>query len=250
MMGFRFSNNTSAMSVLFIALLLLFGNCSETSSPDPDDHDIPLGPILTVSDSMLDFGKSNTAAEIIISNTGDQPLEWSASEYASWLSIAPASGNTEAQVETDTVSFQVDRTGLTANRYSTVLSINSNGGNKSIQVSIVVYFGARPGQWSGTLTGESYETGTISFLVGQDSKTITDGVIHAVRHHGSTHLEWNYTGISVPITGIPPSWFRYEKSNPYLSWTGSFDTEEEASGRLTIIDGYDSYISDWVAHTD
>lgn len=240
-------NSTPIKLVSLIALLLFFANCSETSSPNPDDGDTPLGPILAVSDSMLDFGKSSTDAQIFISNAGDQLLEWSASEYASWLSIAPASGSTDVQTETDTIGLQADRTGLTADRYSTDISITSNGGDKSIAVSIVVYFGARPGQWSGTLTGESYETGTISFIVGQDQKSITDGDIHAVRHHGSTYLEWNYTGISIPITGSPPSWFRYEKSSPYLSWTGSFDTEEEASGRLTIIDGYDSYIADWTA---
>ncbi len=73
-----------------------------------------------------------------VSNTGGQPLNWTAqTDGSSWLSI-DNSGSTVAPGSAVTVHVKVNPTGLAAGSYSATVHVSSNGGNAQIGVSLTV----------------------------------------------------------------------------------------------------------------
>ncbi len=92
-------------------------------------------PVLLIDPISLNFGTTDVGPKTIsVSNTGTGTLNWSATESASWLSITPASGNTNS----GTVNVTVNRAGLTPNNYNTTIAFTSNGGNASVTVTMTV----------------------------------------------------------------------------------------------------------------
>ena len=96
-----------------------------------------LPPILVVSSSLLDFGEFTTILSFTISNEGTAPLNWSISSNQSWIAVNPSSGTTNAGNPTD-VSVTVDRTDSDAGSYSGSIYVQSNGGDATIDISMIV----------------------------------------------------------------------------------------------------------------
>ncbi|HEO71274.1 MAG TPA: hypothetical protein ENN80_08425, partial [Candidatus Hydrogenedentes bacterium] len=90
---------------------------------------------LSVAPTEIDFGISQTAATLTITNTGSQTLDWSVAippAAAAWLAVAPSSGRL-GQGEQE-VRLDINRTGLTAATYQTDITLTSNGGNATVHV--------------------------------------------------------------------------------------------------------------------
>ena len=94
-------------------------------------------PVLAYSPTSYDFGTVNEGqtyqTTFDIWNSGTGSLSWSLSDTVSWLSYTPTSGSSTG--ETDTVIITIDTTGLSAGSYSESISISSNGGSGTFDVS-------------------------------------------------------------------------------------------------------------------
>jgi hypothetical protein len=96
-----------------------------------------LVPELAVSISSIDFGTTQTTTSFIISNkTAVGSVVWTFSIGVPWLS--PLSNSGTVTTGTNTVTLNVNRSGLSYGNYNTVLTITSNGGNKDIPISMTV----------------------------------------------------------------------------------------------------------------
>jgi parallel beta-helix repeat protein len=90
--------------------------------------------ILAVSPTTLDFDDNIPSMPLFISNSGSGTLTWSLAENPDkpWITtINPTSGTGEA-----TVTVAVDRSQLTSESDSGVLTVTSNGGNVNVDVFI------------------------------------------------------------------------------------------------------------------
>jgi hypothetical protein len=102
---------------------------------------VPSPPTLSVSPASLSFsgtagGASPAAKTLTIGNSGGGTLDWTASESASWLSVAPSSGTNSG-----TVTITPSITGLTAGTYTTAITVaaaGASGSPKTIPVTFTV----------------------------------------------------------------------------------------------------------------
>ena len=90
-----------------------------------------LVPSLAVRPLTLGFGNDLTSLSLSISNRGTGTLTWIVGKDGSWMTVTPTNGTT---TETDTVTVTVNRTGLQATNYSGSITINSDGGSRTIPV--------------------------------------------------------------------------------------------------------------------
>jgi len=74
---------------------------------------------------------------ITIANDGEDPLDFNLTSPANWISFSQTSGRILAGEE-KIVWVNVDRTGLSSNLYSSVVNINSNGGNGQVVIDMEV----------------------------------------------------------------------------------------------------------------
>jgi hypothetical protein len=97
-------------------------------------------PALTVDPLSHDFGTMNMGEtdswSFDITNTGGGTLTWNISESLSWLTVDPASGTTIA--ETDTITVDIDTTGLSPGEYNGMISVTSDGGNQDVSAEVSV----------------------------------------------------------------------------------------------------------------
>ncbi|MGQ9609341.1 MAG: BACON domain-containing protein [bacterium] len=99
---------------------------------------IPVAPaILLVNQTTLNLGEVNTQGSFTITNTGGETLTWKAVNQQSWLTVNPSGGNV-ASGKSMNVSINVSRVDLNSGVYNDTISITSNGGNSSVNVSITV----------------------------------------------------------------------------------------------------------------
>jgi hypothetical protein len=140
----------------------------------------PFAPQLTVLPAELDFGTNGTARTLILKNTGTGTLDWDATSSEMWLSINKTSGNTVAGNPVD-MTVSVNKAGLSVGNYEGVITVNSNGGNKSISVKMRIDVGLPPAPNLEILPSQ-LEYGT-NFL----TKTIT------IKNTGTGDLSWQAT---------------------------------------------------------
>jgi hypothetical protein len=147
-------------------------------------------PVLTVETGFVNstgqplapLGDTATTFAFTIRNTGTGTLNWNidSNSFPSWLSIAPVAGsNTGAQVSNLTAT--VSRIGLSPGGYVAAIPITSNGGTRTLDVTMQVplrpVIGVSPDSLDFGLTGNSGtffvanvgDPGTVlSFLVVSD----------------------------------------------------------------------------------
>ena len=92
-------------------------------------------PDLSVTPTALDFGSNESSKTFNISNIGNGTLTWNVSDDKDWISVSPAAGSTTSGSNQITVS--VDRTNLSGGTFSGTVTVTSNGGTKTISVSVV-----------------------------------------------------------------------------------------------------------------
>lgn len=92
----------------------------------------PKTPELWVSVGTLDFGTVETALDFRIENKGRETLQWECvSDAPAWLTLDPATGTND-----QTITVRVDRSQLDDGQHNAVISIQSNGGSASINISV------------------------------------------------------------------------------------------------------------------
>jgi len=119
-------------------------NPTTTSSVKPTTTTTAPVPKLTVTPGSLNFGADKTVQTFTITNTGVSTLTWAINkddinyaQGADWIfDIAPASGETNK--EQDAVTVTISKAGLVPGTYTASIPISSDGGDKTVSVSMEV----------------------------------------------------------------------------------------------------------------
>ncbi len=97
----------------------------------------PSTPQLTLSKSTIDFSTTLSTQTVTLTNSGYGVLNYTITEGLDWLTVSPASGS--ANTTPVTLTFNASRVGLvTGNTYTGVVTVNSNGGNSNIGITMTV----------------------------------------------------------------------------------------------------------------
>jgi serine protease len=136
---------------------------------------------IAASSSALDFGDSLTSLHVSIANIGGGTLNFSTSDTedfgGNWLSVSPANGTAPAAL-----TISVSRSGLVPGFYTGKVTVTSNGGNATVDVTMQVP----------QSVAVPINLGTI-FVLAVDSATLTT-TAQAVMQQNGTYS----------ITNIPP----------------------------------------------
>ncbi len=101
----------------------------------PNSTPIPLAPKLSVSQNIFKLEPSSEGKSKVqsfqIANAGGRTLEWSISTDESWILVSPARG-----VNSKTVMINVDTAGLIPGSHAGIITVESNGGNEKLSVTI------------------------------------------------------------------------------------------------------------------
>ena len=122
---------------------LIVGAEYQTIIPSPNNGSVTItgGAILSYSPSSHNFGDmlegQTDSTTFEIWNSGAGTLSYSLSEACSWVSVTPTSGSSTG--EHDTITVNIDTTGLSLGSHTCDISITSNGGSGtfSIEVNVV-----------------------------------------------------------------------------------------------------------------
>ena len=172
---------------------------SVTIDPEPE---------LLVSETSLDFGLAETSLTFNIQNPGTGALDWTITDNQSWLTVTPASGQTET--ETDVVTVTVSRDGLSGGTYNGTITIASNGGDETIAVTMtvedppVLYVNPRLLDFSVSLTVKTFQIentgdGTLDWTLTENESWLTINVTS-----GQTQTETDIISVTVSREGLDP----------------------------------------------
>ncbi len=92
---------------------------------------------LRLDSSALDFGSNSTTRIVTLFNDGGLSLNWTARTSADWISLVPSSGSIEPGESTG-LTVRASRDDLPVGAHGATLRIESNGGTKSLSVSLAV----------------------------------------------------------------------------------------------------------------
>jgi hypothetical protein len=96
---------------------------------------IPVKPVLSVSRTMLDFGKTTNTLPIEIRNTGKGELLWEIVEDMDWLEAIPPSGTVTG--EPASVTITVNRSLITSAVQTGAFTVSStNGGSAIVNIKV------------------------------------------------------------------------------------------------------------------
>ncbi len=114
--------------ITFAFVMILIGGLWSNAWADP---------ITSVDPTSLHFSPSDNSLTFTISNTGDGEMTWSIADDKPWLTVNPANGTTMAN-ETVQITVTVDRNDVPAGEHTGTITITSNGGNKTVAVTLSV----------------------------------------------------------------------------------------------------------------
>ena len=173
--------------------------------------------VLYVTPLTLDFGTALKTLTLNIQNTGGGTLTWSVSEVPDkpWItSVSPASGTNNG-----TVTVQVDRNQLTGASDTGSLVVASNGGTKTIAVSIAKEQASLPDHWKFTSNTGNYTT----IVLPVSANPNIDGI---------PLQNGDYIGIFSPA-GLCCGWKQWQGVNLSLTAWGDDDQTSDVDGLKT-----------------
>ncbi|MFA5843236.1 MAG: BACON domain-containing carbohydrate-binding protein [Coriobacteriia bacterium] len=139
----RSAGLVSSLATVTQAVPVMMRVVEETPAVEATTPVIEVAPIAV---SLTTTQGTNPAPfSIAISNAGTGTLSWEASEAASWLSIAPASGT-----DSSTLVGSVNTTGLAVGRYDATITVTAAGASNSpvtIPVHLVIAQRVKP-RWT------------------------------------------------------------------------------------------------------
>ncbi|MFH1891179.1 MAG: T9SS type A sorting domain-containing protein [Candidatus Zixiibacteriota bacterium] len=148
--------------------------------------------------TAVDGGPNPSDQFIMVSNSGGGALSWTASEVATWLSVAPTTG-------TDDESFavSVDLSTVTTGTYLTTIDVADPSATNSPQTAkVVLYVEEAPAMIVVTPTSFSFS--------GQATKADPPSQILSITNGGGGALNWTATNLEAwlsldPTSGSAPS---------------------------------------------
>jgi hypothetical protein len=160
----------------------------------------PMSPELSYSPESHDFcdkcegEKDNTTFEIW--NSGTDTLTYSLSETCDWLEVNPTSGSSTG--EHNTITVDIDTTGLSEGSHTCAITINSNDGSGTFTVTVNVApcpcgnMGVDPTSWSPpTITCGDSDSQTVT--VSATGGTVEGVVVSKIS--GETWLTFSQTNL-------------------------------------------------------
>lgn len=98
--------------------------------PEPD-------PQLLYTPSSMNFGTDKNQLELKITNSGGKTLNWQMTKQQNWLSLSPTNGSLTGGASQNVI-VTVNRADQPPGSYQGKISITSNGGNGSVDVTMTV----------------------------------------------------------------------------------------------------------------
>lgn len=149
-----------------------------------------LKPAISISVASLDFGTSQTTANLIVSNaTSIGTITYSIAKSVDWLTLSSSSGT--VSTGNATITITASRTNLAYGNYNTIVSITSNAGNKDIPVTI-------------TVANPNAPQLTVSPLLLDFGQNISS-LAFTIRNSGTSKLDWIASSSQPWITVQPAS---------------------------------------------
>jgi BACON domain-containing protein/HYDIN/CFA65/VesB family protein len=151
--------------------------------------------VLAVNPPGLDFGTMNPnttqTLQEIVKNTGGQPLTWNSdtSKLPGWLSVDTSSGTVQPGGQ-QTIKVTAGTTNLSPGPYSANLNFTSNGGNKSVTVTLIVN--------APTISPALITVGPKPLDFGSRDPNTTQTLQEVVKNPGGQALNWNLDTTSLP----------------------------------------------------
>jgi hypothetical protein len=110
----------------------------------------PLGPALAVSPSTLVaqtlHGVDAEDQTLTVRNSGTGPLDYTIVDNVDWLSVSPASGTSNGESDTITISF--DSSDLSSGSYNAVITVNSDDAVNAPQtVNVTLNIARKPADY-------------------------------------------------------------------------------------------------------
>jgi hypothetical protein len=176
----------------------------------------PPTPALSYTPTSHDFGSVAAGATgsttFEIWNIGTGILTYSLSESATWVIVSPTSGSSTS--EHDTITVNIDTTGLSIGSYTCPISISSNGGSGTFTVAVTVIvptptLAYNPGSYNfgdmtaGSTSSTTFElwnsgTGTLTYSLSESISWITS----ISPTSGSSTNEHDTITVSIDTTGL------------------------------------------------
>ena len=117
------------MKILLInilALMVLFSACGKIEPAE-----------MVVQPTSLNFGETETSKKVNVINIGDERLDWRIDTsifIQPWIGFAPVGGTNDANV-----TVTINREALSQGSHKGELSFISNGGNKKVEIILIVF---------------------------------------------------------------------------------------------------------------
>ena len=112
------------------------GALEDDAGVDSGSAYVYLLPVLSITPDSLDFGSSTDSLTFAITNSGVGVLEWMINAEQSWITVNPDNGSTTREI--DTVTVNINRSGLNSGSFSESITVNSNGGSKKVFIRVTV----------------------------------------------------------------------------------------------------------------
>ncbi len=207
-----------------LIVVLLFYGCSGSTAPN--------SPVLSYSPSSFNVPDSSGMAALSIKNTGGGSLEWRLSSNAEWLSVEPASGTGNAEIE---IRYKENFTG---NPRTAALSIHSNGGQAEVSVTQK----GKPGDDNFYLAENGVTVKCPAAEIGD--RGIVKDVIYTKRNAGHIGPQNAATACTTGITDMSKMFLTYFYFNKDIS---SWDVSSVTNMRLMFagVEAFNQPIGHW-----
>ena len=151
------------------------------------------GPAISIAPTSHDFGDmyegvtDSTTFEIW--NSGTDTLTYSLSESCGWIDVNPTSGSSSR--EHDSITVDIDSTGLSEGPYTCNIAISSNGGSDTFSVTVNII--PTTGSISVTSTPSDAKVYLDDMYKGKTPHTITNvpAGIHTINLTLTGYLDWS-----------------------------------------------------------
>ncbi len=100
-------------------------------------------PQLSISPTSIDFGSSILSSQIEIKNTGFGVMNWTSTPSNNWINLSSTSGNINAG-DKSIINVSVSKNGLAPGNFNGSVVFNSNGGSKTLTITMIVPPGTAP----------------------------------------------------------------------------------------------------------